>query len=162
VASAELWECSSTFLRTEDTYGSPKRRTIQRRGNKRLVLKNIGHHKSFSGNSEPHINFKIQHSLNNIKILHKIIQQTLESQNKTIYYIQYIIYNILYIIYYICKTSDSTANNYMFRPLTGHHQVVHPMKRGWWLYNIQCNIVQPSTIFIGCTTWSWPVRGRNM
>jgi len=24
-----------------------------------------------------------------------------------------------------------TANNYMFRPLTGHHQVVHPMKRGW-------------------------------
>jgi len=21
-----------------------------------------------------------------------------------------------------------TANNHMFRPLTGHHQVVHPMK----------------------------------
>ena len=31
------------------------------------------------------------------------------------------------------------ANNYVFRPLTGHHQVVHPMKRGWGLYNIQCN-----------------------
>jgi hypothetical protein len=23
-----------------------------------------------------------------------------------------------------------TANNYMFRSLTGHHQVVHPMKMG--------------------------------
>ena len=23
-----------------------------------------------------------------------------------------------------------TANNYMFPPLTGHHQVVHPMKKG--------------------------------
>ena len=22
-----------------------------------------------------------------------------------------------------------TANNYIFRPVTGHHQVVHPMKR---------------------------------
>jgi len=32
-----------------------------------------------------------------------------------------------------------TANNYMFRTLTGHHQVVHPMKRGWGLYNIQWN-----------------------
>ena len=32
-----------------------------------------------------------------------------------------------------------TANNYTFRPLTGHHQVVHPMKKGWGLYNIQCN-----------------------
>ena len=31
-----------------------------------------------------------------------------------------------------------TANNYMFRPLTGHHQVVHPMKRGWGctIYNV--------------------------
>jgi hypothetical protein len=32
------------------------------------------------------------------------------------------------------------ANNYMFRPLTGHYQVVHPMKRGWGLHNIQCNL----------------------
>ena len=33
-----------------------------------------------------------------------------------------------------------TANNYMFRPLTGHHQVVHLMKMGvGGLYNIQCN-----------------------
>jgi len=24
-----------------------------------------------------------------------------------------------------------TANNYVFQPLTGHHQVVHPMKRVW-------------------------------
>jgi len=32
-----------------------------------------------------------------------------------------------------------TANNYMFQPLTDHHQVVHPVKRGWGLYNIQCN-----------------------
>jgi len=23
-----------------------------------------------------------------------------------------------------------TANNYMFPPVTGHHQVVHPTKRG--------------------------------
>jgi len=41
-----------------------------------------------------------------------------------------------------------TANNYMFRPLTGHHQVVHPMKRQklivyctvlnpfYWIYNL--------------------------
>jgi len=31
-----------------------------------------------------------------------------------------------------------TANNYMFRPLTGHHQVVHTMKRvgGCTVYNI--------------------------
>ena len=38
-----------------------------------------------------------------------------------------------------------TANNYMFRPLTGHHQVVHPMKRVvvqlpnppfHWMYNL--------------------------
>jgi len=31
-----------------------------------------------------------------------------------------------------------TANNYMFRPLTGHHQVVHPMKRvgGCTIYNV--------------------------
>jgi hypothetical protein len=27
----------------------------------------------------------------------------------------------------------------MFRPLTGHHQVVHLMKRDWGLYNIQCD-----------------------
>ena len=32
-----------------------------------------------------------------------------------------------------------TANNYMFRPLTGHHQVVQQMERGWGLYNIQCD-----------------------
>ena len=34
-----------------------------------------------------------------------------------------------------------TANNYMFRPLTGHRQVVHPMKMVGGLYNIlvQCN-----------------------
>ena len=35
-----------------------------------------------------------------------------------------------------------TANNYMFRPLTGHHQVVHIVKMGeggGCLYNIQCN-----------------------
>ena len=27
-----------------------------------------------------------------------------------------------------------TANNYVFRPVTGHHHV-HPIKRGWGLYN---------------------------
>jgi len=64
-----------------------------------------------------------------------------------------------------------TANNYMFRPLTGHHQVVHTMKRvgGCTVYNVTsvwwhvtlC-IVQPPTLFIRCTTWWWPVRGRNM
>ena len=33
-----------------------------------------------------------------------------------------------------------TANNYMFRHLTGHHQVVHPMKMGLGgCHNIQCN-----------------------
>ena len=31
-----------------------------------------------------------------------------------------------------------TANNYMFRPLTGHHQVVHPMKTvgGCTIYSV--------------------------
>ena len=38
-----------------------------------------------------------------------------------------------------------TANNYMFRPLTGHHQVVHPMKRVGGLYNIQCNLCLMTT-----------------
>jgi len=42
-----------------------------------------------------------------------------------------------------------TANNYVFQPLTSHRQVVHPME-------------SPQPIFIGCTTWWWPVRGRNM
>ena len=32
-----------------------------------------------------------------------------------------------------------TANNYMFRPLKGHHQVVHLVKGVGGLYNIQCN-----------------------
>ena len=54
-----------------------------------------------------------------------------------------------------------TANNYMFRPLTCHHQVVHPMKRvgGCTIYNVTSNptdvtlyIVQPLALFIGCTT----------
>jgi len=59
------------------------------------------------------------------------------------------------------------AKNYMFRPLTGHHQVVHTMKRAWGLYNydvteITLYIVQPPTLFIMCTTWRWLVRGRNM
>ena len=43
-----------------------------------------------------------------------------------------------------------TANNYMFRPVTGHHQVVHPMK--WGLGG--CTIVYctaPNPLFIGCT-----------
>jgi len=40
-------------------------------------------------------------------------------------------------------------SNYMFWPLTGHHQVVHSKKRveGRTLY-----IVQPSTLFFECTT----------
>jgi len=25
-----------------------------------------------------------------------------------------------------------TANNCMYRPLTGHHQVVHPIEKGGW------------------------------
>ena len=30
-----------------------------------------------------------------------------------------------------------TSNNYMFRPLTGHHQVVHPIKGGGCtIYNV--------------------------
>ena len=40
-----------------------------------------------------------------------------------LYYITYI-----YIYIYIYQTMV-TANNYMFRPLTGHHHVVHLMKR---------------------------------
>jgi len=51
-----------------------------------------------------------------------------------------------------------TANNYVFRPLTGHHQFVHLMKTA----EVTLYIVQPSNLFIRCTTWWWPVRGRNM
>ena len=40
-----------------------------------------------------------------------------------------------------------TANNYMFRPLTGHHQVVHKLKRvrGLTIYNMY--ILQPPKLF---------------
>ena len=46
-----------------------------------------------------------------------------------------------------------TSNNYMFRPLIGHHQVVHctalnPLSEDRsYIY-----IVQHSTLFIECTT----------
>jgi len=51
---------------------------------------------------------------------HKIIQQTLEVKTQL-------------------EQTMVTANNYMFRPLTGHHQVVHPMKRvgGCKIYKLQ-------------------------
>ena len=63
---------------------------------------------------------------------HKIKQHTLESQNTTIY-----IYIHIYIYIYIYQTMV-TANNYLFRLLTGHHQVVHLMKRaeGCTIYNV--------------------------
>ena len=43
-----------------------------------------------------------------------------------------------------------TPNNYMFRPLAGHHQVVRSMKRveGCTMY-----IVHPSILFIECTMY---------
>jgi len=43
-----------------------------------------------------------------------------------------------------------TVNSYMFRPLTGYHQVVHTMKRvgGCTLYIVQ----PPTSLVIGCTT----------
>ena len=47
-----------------------------------------------------------------------------------------------------------TANNYMFRPLTGHHQVVHPIKRLGGLYNIQynsCLMKRDGSYIIYCT-----------
>ena len=46
-----------------------------------------------------------------------------------------------------------THSNYMFRPLTGHHQAVHSMKRveGCAMYNVTLYIVQPPALFIGCT-----------
>ena len=42
-----------------------------------------------------------------------------------------------------------TANNYMFRPLTRHHQVVHPMKRveGCHQTEVTLYIVQPKNPF---------------
>ena len=40
-----------------------------------------------------------------------------------------------------------TANDDMFRPLPGRHQVVHLMKRGWGLYSCTA-----PTLFIVCTT----------
>ena len=78
---------------------------------------------------------------------HKIKQQTLESQNTPILYYIYIKY--VYNIYMV------TVNNYMFRPLRGLHQVVHPIKRVG-------GAVQLPTLFIVCTAWWWSVRGRNM
>jgi len=43
-------------------------------------------------------------------------------------------------LYYITCVYQTmvTANNYMFRPLTGHHRVVHLMKRAED-YNMHCN-----------------------
>ena len=46
-----------------------------------------------------------------------------------------------------------TANNYMFRPLKGHHQVVHLMKRVEDRQSeVTLYIVQPPNLFIRCTT----------
>jgi len=56
----------------------------------------------------------------------QIIQQTFEVKTQLCYY------------YIHIQQTMVTANNYMFRPLTGHHQVVHLVKRRG-LYNIQCN-----------------------
>ena len=38
-----------------------------------------------------------------------------------------------------------TPNNYMFRPLTDHHQVVHSMKRfeGCTMYNVHFTLYSP-------------------
>jgi len=40
-------------------------------------------------------------------------------------------HNYIVVIYIYIEQIMVTANNYMFRPLTGHHHVVHPMKRCW-------------------------------
>ena len=49
-----------------------------------------------------------------------------------------------------------TANSYMFRPLTGHHQVVHLMKMfesdGSYIVYCLLYIVQSSALFIRCAT----------
>ena len=92
--------------------------------------------------------------LRRVSSVHKIKQQALESQNTTILYyilyyitlhyiilLYYIIYNYIilyYIILYYIQQTMVTANNYMFRPLTGHHQVVHSMKmvEGCTIYNV--------------------------
>ena len=44
-----------------------------------------------------------------------------------------------------------TANNYMFRPLTGHHQVVHLMKRveGCTMYNVTVTLYSPQPFSLG-------------
>ena len=54
---------------------------------------------------------------------HKIIQRTLEVKTQ--------LYRCFIYIYIYIEQIMVTANNYMFRPLTGHHHVVHPMKRCW-------------------------------
>ena len=50
-----------------------------------------------------------------------------------------------------------TANNYMFRPLIGHYQVVHLMKRGCILYSPQpfSLDVQPDDDLLGAETCSY-------
>ena len=50
----------------------------------------------------------------------------------------------IYIYIYIYQTMV-TANNYTFRPLTGHHRFVHLMKRaeGCKIYNIHCILYSP-------------------
>jgi len=47
-----------------------------------------------------------------------------------------------------------TANNYTFRPLTGHHQVVHPTKRGWGctIYNVTSVWWSDGSYIVYCTT----------
>ena len=62
----------------------------------------------------------------------------------------------------------ATGNNYMFWPLTGHHQVVHPMKRGvgglynivyctapnpfHWMYNLM-DCQRPKHVVVSCYYW---------
>jgi hypothetical protein len=43
---------------------------------------------------------------------------------------------VMIMIIIIIYQTMVTANNYMFWPLTGHHQVVHRMKRGWGVVQI--------------------------
>ena len=62
-------------------------------------------------------------NFNKILLTYKIIQQTLEVKRQQFY---------IYIYIYIADDS----NNNMFRPLTDHHQVVHPKKTVGRLYNV--------------------------
>ena len=62
-------------------------------------------------------------------------------------------HNYIVVIYIYIEQIMVAANNYMFRPLTGHHHVVHPMKRGWG-----CTIYSVTSVWCRTSELQMPVE----